>query len=203
MRTEDGHSARAIGASSSRTTKREDVMEFTRTSGAIVALSLIGLLFAPAAEAQFEQGQRRVGVHVGLSGVGSAASIGASGEVAYTDRISVGAWADTWSYGESYAVIGDRYSWDVRYIAVAGTGAYHFPIEGQPKLDPFAGLSLGYFIVNTEASGPFGVSYTGDSSRIFFGGFGGVRYSFQERLSGEARLGFGASHLTLGLSYRL
>jgi hypothetical protein len=175
----------------------------SRIGWTVAAFLAASVLSAAPAGAQFAAGQRHLGAHLGLSGVGSAPALGVSGEVAYTDRISVGGWADTWSYGESYSAGSGSYRWDVRYVALAGTGAYHFPVEDHPKLDPFAGVSLGYFIVNTEGSGTGGVLYSGDASRLFMGGFGGVRYAFRERVAGVARVGFGASYLTLGVDYRL
>jgi hypothetical protein len=175
----------------------------SRSIWIVVALVAGSVFAAPQGAAQLASGQKNVGAHVGLSGVGSAPALGVSGEMAYSDRISLGAWADTWSYGEAYTFVGGDYRWSIRYIALAGTGAYHFPIEAHPKLDPFAGVALGYFIVNSSGSGSGGLIYSGDASRVFLGGFGGVRYSFRERLSGVARLGFGASHLTLGVDYKL
>jgi len=126
-----------------------------------------------------------------------------SGEIAYNDRIAIGAWADTWGYGESYATSVGNYDWNVRYVALAGTGAYHFPIKSTPRLDPFLGLALGYFMVSSKAEGLSGVTYAGDASRIFLGGFGGARYFFNDSMSGVARAGFGASYLTLGVDFRI
>ncbi|MGH7506324.1 MAG: hypothetical protein ACRELX_11765 [Longimicrobiales bacterium] len=168
------------------------------------ALLIGGMLALPrGAAAQFGNGQKYFGAHVGMSGVGSAPAFGVSGEIAYNDRIGLGAWADTWSYGESFGSAFGSSSWDVRYIALAGTGSYHFPIESKPKLDPFLGLALGYFMVSTEATNVGGVTYGGDASRMFVGGFGGARYFFRENLSGVARVGFGASYLTLGVDFKL
>ncbi len=150
------------------------------------------------AEAQFAPKQRFLGAHVGLSGVGSAAAFGVNGEVAYSDRIGIGAWVDTWSYSSSF-VGGD---WSVRYIALAGTGAYHFPVKSNPKIDPFLGVAVGYFVVNTSTD-VNGVDYGGSGSRIFAGGFGGARYLFQPNLAGVARLGFGASYLTIGIDFKM
>jgi len=166
------------------------------------AAFVCALCLVPAqGAAQFTEGGRYVGFHIGMSGVGSAAAFGAQGEVAYNERISIGAWLDTWSFGESFSVLGSSTSWDTRYVAVAGTGAYHFPVEGNEKLDPFVGASLGYFVVNSSATGPTGITYTGDGSRIFFGGHAGVRYFFRENMSGVARAGVGASYLTLGMDF--
>lgn len=166
-------------------------------------LLVAAALAAPtAAQAQFGEGQKYFGAHVGLSGVGSTAAFGVNGEVAYNDRIGIGAWADTWSYGQTYTSAFGSSSYSTRYIALAGTGSYHFPIESQPKLDPFVGVALGYYIVNAEATSG-GFTATADDSRMFVGGFGGARYAFKDNLSGVARLGFGASYLTLGVDFKL
>ncbi len=171
-----------------------------------MVLVVLGSLLLPAgAAAQYGKDQKFLGAHVGMSGVGSAAALGVNGEIAYNEHIGIGGWADTWSYGDSYSYLGGNYSWNVRYIALAGTGAYHFAIKSTPKLDPFAGAALGYYIVTTSAnaSGPAGVAYQGSANRMFVGGYGGVRYFFKPSLSGVARAGFGASYLTLGVDWKL
>jgi hypothetical protein len=127
----------------------------SRFQWAFAAVLSAGLLLPHAAAAQFATGQKFLGAHIGLSGVGSTAAIGVNGEVAYNRNISIGAWADTWSYGDNFAFQGGSAEWNVRYIAVAGTGAYHFPIESQPKLDPFVGAAVGYYVVNTSQKGTF------------------------------------------------
>jgi hypothetical protein len=166
----------------------------------VVTLSVALALVLPAsAQAQFGADKKFLGVHVGLSGVGSAAALGVNGEIAYNERIGIGAWFDTWGYGETFGGT----SWDVRYFAIAGTGAYHFPIESNPKIDPFLGLALGYFVVNTSVNGVGIGEYGGDASRLFVGGFGGARYFFSDTLTGVARLGFGASYLTVGLDFAI
>jgi hypothetical protein len=177
-------------------------MQTSRLHWVVAALLIGGLLLPRSAAAQFKTGDKYLGAHIGMSGVGSTAALGVSGEVAYTDRIAIGAWADYWSYGDDYIVLGTNYGWDIRYLALAGTGSYHFPIESQPKLDPFLGVALGYFIVSTDGGGA-GVSYSGSASRIFVGGFGGARYHFTPNVAGVARAGFGASYLTFGVDLKL
>jgi hypothetical protein len=165
-----------------------------------VLMALIGsaAIMTNEAAAQFGTKQKYLGVHVGVSGVGSAAALGLNGEVAYNDKIGIGAWFDTWSYGETFT----GGEWNVRYVALAGTGAYHFPVKSNPKIDPFLGLAVGYFVVSTS-SDVGGFSYDGSGSRIFIGGFGGARYHFKPNMSGVARLGFGAAYLTLGLDFKM
>lgn len=169
-----------------------------------VAAVLVGALLLPgSAAAQFGAKTKFLGGHVGMSGVGSAAALGVNGEVAYNKNIGIGAWADTWSYGDSYTTALGNYDWNVRYVALAGTGSYHFPIKSTPKLDPFLGLALGYYIVSSSAEGFSGVSYAGSANRLFLGGFGGARYFLSDNLAGVARLGFGASYLTVGLDFKM
>lgn len=173
----------------------------TRWFGFTVALCA-GLVLAAPAAGQFDADSRHGGFHLGVSGVGSTAAIGLQGEMAVNERVSVGGWVDTWSYGQTFGGVGSTIDWDVRYVAFAATGAYHFPIESQPKLDVFAGGALGYFIVRTSTSGSAGV-FTGNGSRLFFGAHGGARYWFKENLAGLAQLGVGASYLTIGLDFSL
>lgn len=170
----------------------------------IVLVIAAGWLFLPeAGVAQFGPDQRYLGAHIGLSGVGSAAALGVSGESAYNENIGIGARFDTWSYGQNFSGLGGG-EWSVRYVALAGTGAWHFPVESNPKLDPFVGMSLGYFVVNSswEGSGS-SVNYSGDGSRVFVDGFAGLRYHFQENLSGVVRAGATASYLTVGIDFQM
>jgi hypothetical protein len=169
-------------------------------------LTLVLLLGASAAPrdvaAQHAAGQKYLGGHIGVSGVGTAAAIGVNGEISYNENVTIGAWADTWGYGEDYATGAGVASWDVRYVALAGTGAYHFSIEERPKLDPFVGAAVGYYVVSTSSS-VGGITYGGDASRLFVGGYGGLRYFFKPAMAGVARVGFGSAYLTLGLDFKL
>ena len=153
--------------------------------------------------AQFGPNSRYLGFHVGVSGVGSAPALGMNGEMAYNNRVGIGAWFDTWSYGERLAFSGVSYDWNVRYIALAGTAAYHFPVREEPRLDPFVGGALGYYVVSTSGDGFSGVNYTGSASRMFMGLYGGTRFAFNPSMSGVVRIGFGSSTLTLGLDFKL
>ncbi len=175
-----------------------------RTVALVVAGALLGIPAVAAGQAVptfagYGKDQKFIGAHVGMSGVGSTANYGLNGEVAYNEHIGIGGWVDTWSYGSTFGA----FDWNVRYIAVAGTGAYHFAIKDNPKVDPFAGAALGYYIVSTSTNATGAGAYQGSASRMFLGGYGGVRYFFKPQLSGVARLGFGSSYLTLGVDYRM
>jgi len=156
----------------------------------------------------FDGTNKFIGVHVGASAYGSTASFGANVELPYNDRIGIGAWVDYWSWGGSSGNGFGNYDWDYKYIALAGTGAYHFPIESNPKLDPYVGLGVGYFIVSYDCSfAGGGVNFDCDAgakaSRIFIGGFGGLRYGFSDKVAANIRAGFGSAYLTLGLDFKM
>lgn len=179
-------------------------MRPSRMSWILALLLAAGLVLPAGASAQFGLKQKYVGGHIGMSGVGSTAAMGVNGEVAYNKRIGIGVWADTWSYGDDYRTALGSYSWDVRYVALAGTGSYHFELKNAKKWDPFVGLALGYYVVSSSAKSDFGgVAYQGDASRLFLGGFGGARYFLSDNLAAVGRVGFGASYLTLGLDFKL
>ena len=181
-------------------------MQVTRLHRIGPALALAVALAAPlgAAGQTFGKSQHFLGAHVGMSGVGSTAAYGVNGELAYNEHIGIGAWADTWSYGQSFGTALGGYDWNVRYIAVAGTGAYHFTVKKQPKVDPFLGAALGYYVVSTSVKGAgVGGTYGGSGSRMFLGGFGGARYFFKPTIAGVARVGFGADYLTLGVDWKM
>lgn len=170
----------------------------------ITAVFIILATFATTApaNAQYAEGNSWFGAHLGVSGYGSAPAFGISAEVGYHERWALGGWLDTWSYGQTFVrPVGS--SWSVRYIALAGTGAYHFLVKSDQRWDPFLGAALGYYIVSTEARDATGVAYGGDASRLYLGLYGGARYFFNEKVAGVARLGFGGATLTLGVDFRM
>lgn len=163
-----------------------------RTLRANACVLALVVAVTSVASAQYESGRKFVGPHIGLSGVGSAPSIGAQFEVAMDGRLGIGGFVDYWSYdfGNSFENAG------VSYIALGATGSYHFEIDDD-KWDPFVGLALGYFVVSWDDD----LGDTGASSRIFLGGQGGVRYFFKDNIAFVARAGFGASYLSVGVDF--
>ncbi len=177
-----------------------------RTLRRLGMLGMAALLLSLTGVAQFQKGKNYVGAHIGLSGVGSSVSIGGDYEIGVTDKIGigtigVGALLDYWSYSFTYGgyfgpVTGD---FSYHYWSIGAMGNYHFILDDK-KWDPFAGLVLGYYIVGVST--PIG-SYTGfDASRMFLGLQVGARYQFSPSWTAQARLGFGASILALGVDYR-
>ncbi len=95
------------------------------------------------------------------------------------------------------------WSWSYTYVLIGARAAYHFNL-GVERLDPYAGLTLGYNIVNvSEDSDYTGDSFSAGSSYLLFGGHIGTRYFFNENFAIFGELGYGVGVLTLGGAYRI
>jgi hypothetical protein len=102
------------------------------------------------------------------------------------------------SYKYEYQGWGYKYS----NLIIGGGGLFHYPLVD--KLDTYAGLLLGYNIVNAKEFGtPIGWDYNTSSGGIVFSGFVGARYYFSERFAAFAQLGYGIAYLTFGVSIKL
>jgi hypothetical protein len=98
--------------------------------------------------------------------------------------------ADYYHYSQDYPLLGN-YSFS--YIPIGATANYHFNVNNR-KLDPFAGLGLGYSIVST--------SYAGDyNSGLYFIGRLGVRYFLNDNMALYADAGAGAATLNVGVTF--
>ena len=115
-------------------------------------------------------------------------------EKAVTDNISVGGILGYSSSKYNFYTDGD---YKYTYLLIAARGNYHFATS--EKLDPYAGLSLGYNIVSVSA--PSGQnSYKSKGSALLFGAQIGANYYFSPNLGAFAELGYGIGILTIGLS---
>ncbi len=156
--------------------------------------------FASTASAQFEKGSNYIGARLGIGAIGSAFSFGADYEYGITNvgevgpgRIGIGGTIDYSHWSDGFI----SYTW----IPIGIMGYYHLDLDNK-KLDPFGGLGLGYEIVNASWAGgniPWSAGY---SSGLFIAGQIGIRYFFQPNLAAQARLGFGASLISVGIDYK-
>lgn len=108
----------------------------------------------------------------------------------------------------------DRYTsgtywweWKYSYLLIGGRAAYHLKLES-PKIDPYGGLMLGYYIVSNSYDDNFddyyyGSNYNASSSFMAYGFYGGARYFFNPNMAVYAELGYGFGYLNLGISYKL
>ncbi len=167
---------------------------------------LVALAAAVPAAAQsspagfFKPGYTDVGPTLGLGNIGSAGiSIGGRFERAIkrlpdlgNGTLGIQASIDTWNYGDTFGAL----DYDFRYIAFGGTANYHFDVKGNPKIDPFLGLGLGFSTVSTDFVGDY-------SSGLYFIGRAGIRYFYKPRMALYADAGAGAASLNVGLTFAL
>lgn len=72
-----------------------------------------------------------------------------------------------------------------------------------PKIDSYAGLTLGYNIVSAKEFGTMQVGYSASSSYFLYGGHLGLRYYFSPQLGAQVELGYGLGVINVGISYKL
>lgn len=153
---------------------------------------------ATAGESMFKPGYMDIGPTVGFGGIGSAGvSFGGRFERGlrrlpdFGDGVlGIEASIDVWNYSDRFGPS----TYDFRYIALGVTANYHFQVKSNPKVDPFLGLGLGNFIVDTDFVGDY-------STGIYFIGRAGIRYFYKPRLAFYADAGAGASTLNAGVMF--
>ncbi|HVZ37882.1 MAG TPA: hypothetical protein VHI13_01265 [Candidatus Kapabacteria bacterium] len=169
------------------------------------------LFFATTAQAQIETDGAYLGPHIGLGAYGNGISLGGDGEYILTKpgeagpgRIGIGGTVDYWSW--SSASGGNDYYWTYSWVPIGVYGAYHFVLSDK-KWDLFAGLGIGYIIVNATWHKPNGglaeTDYPAYSSGAYWSAVAGLRYFLSPGLALHARLGLGASVLSAGINVRL
>ena len=172
---------------------------FSKFSSAIMAL-LVVMFLASTANAQFENQRNYAGVHIGLSGVGSALTLGADYERGITNPgevgpgiIGIGGLFDYYSYSYFQTV-------KLTYIDLGVSGMYHFVLDNK-KWDPFLGLVLGYEIATWSWSGGSGLS-SPTAGGFTLGGSAGIRYFLSDSWALQARVGFGFYIFAVGVDYK-
>ena len=77
-------------------------------------------------------------------------------------------------------------------------GYFHYNFA--QDLDTYAGLMLGYNVINHTSSS--GHPYTGDASGVTYSLFLGARYYFADNIGAFIELGYGVAALELGVAFR-
>jgi hypothetical protein len=168
----------------------------------LIAIVAAMCLVATAGHAQYEKGKSFVGPRLGLGIHGSGIALGGGYEYGVTEVISIGALIDyyTWST-TGWGVFGGKYT----YIIVGAQGNYHFgeALKWDSKLDPFAGLILGYENVSWSwDKNPGNILWEPSASGIVLGGQVGMRYFVSPTLALYGQAGFGLTFLKAGVDFK-
>ncbi len=174
----------------------------------VIIITALGLITSTA-NAQFVKGGNYIGAHIGLSGVGSAITLGLDYERAITDPgevgpgiIGIGGVFDYFTYGSNEFGYSDVGTWT--YIDFGVSGMYHFVLDNK-KLDPFVGLILGYEVASWSWKGDYSYLnkyYSPSAGGFTLGGSVGIRYFINDNLALQARAGFGFYLVAVGVDFK-
>jgi hypothetical protein len=172
---------------------------------------LIALLFmcgvASAQTSTFEKGTKVLNLGIGLGGnyysgsywtskmplLSAALDFGIVDNVLDKGTIGLGGYVGYSSakYEESY--MGYTFGWKYSDLLIGPRGTFHYPLVD--KLDTYAGLLLGYHIVNAKETGDWnnipGGGFSANASEVYFSGFIGARYYFTDKFAVMLELGSG------------
>jgi hypothetical protein len=148
---------------------------------------------------------------IGIGGIsGASFALGVRGEKVIKELPDLGNGllgiqisVDWWHYSADYGV-GSLYRVDQDWsiIPIGAIVTYHFRIEGNPKIDPFIGAGIVYWIENVSCTVRSG-SFTDNcadcaASGIHAGAKAGVRWAATPKAGLYADVGIGGAALNVG-----
>lgn len=197
---------------------------FTHRRARLLLLpAVVGLLFAPGAQAQgFRPGDKNLGLGLGFGGNYSENSsftaqtplFGLSYEQGVMDlgpgTLGLGGFLGYKSLSSEILSSALVYTYDRQwtYFIVGVMGTWHYnQWHGVDKLDTYAGIIVSYNAVRytdktTYPAGVIQPTYDSDNE-LGLTGYLGARYYFSDQFGAHAELGYGISVLTLGVSFQL
>ena len=96
-------------------------------------------------------------------------------------------------------IIFGNYSSSITNIFIGARGSLHYPIIDEPKLDTYAGLTLGWWINSWSNSS---VYYSATGGGFYPSFHAGAHYYFTDQWSGMAEIGYGVAYLNIGVGYK-
>ena len=201
----------AVAAPASKpVTEAPAVAVETPTRATIAAPEPIAVKKTAGANQLFGKGSKALNLGVGLglgygyglTGLHSTPAMSASFEYGIADNVGPGTIGVGGMVGyKSYGWKSGSYKGTWSNIVVSARGTYHYDVFENPKLDTYAGISLG--IRRERYSDNAGTDYyysKASSSYITSGIFVGGRYYFSDKLGAFGELGYDMSYLKLGLT---
>lgn len=163
----------------------------------LIAIGIVAFSSETSKAQKYEQGATVAHLGVGLGG-GFGLPISVSADYGWKEKISLGGIVGFASRSENLVTFDANYT----YIFVAARGAYHFDL-GVDKLDPYAGVLLGYNVASVSLDPDPGPPFNNISAGgAVYGGFLGARYGLTDKIGAFGELGYGMGSITLGLSYK-
>lgn len=85
-------------------------------------------------------------------------------------------------------------------LLLGARGSFHYQFV--PKLDTYAGMTLGYIITSSSIEGPYSGLIDEDGSSVFAGAYIGARYYFTDSFAVMSELGYDVAILKVGVSIK-
>lgn len=155
--------------------------------------------------------QSDVNVGIGLvptiisgTGAGVPISISLDKPLKSVDNLTIGGYLGY--YGNKQTIGAGFSEWTVKYsVFIFGArSTYHFDFIENDKLDPYAGVMLGYNIVSAKVDGLTGDLFSGAAaSGVGYAGLVGLRYQVSDSLRLYGELGYGIAVLSFGATFTL
>ncbi len=160
----------------------------------------------------FEAGKSYAGPSIGLSFLGSAPEFGVNYEYGMKmdfGTVGIGGLFRYWGYSEDWADGTFKYT----NILIGAQGNYHFKMDPDSKLDPWAGVILGYNSSSAKwtwksgyTAGFFGVyEPSATSGGLVLNAHGGVRYWLSPTMALVGSIGYGSlsyGALDIGVDFK-
>ena len=167
---------------------------------------------APTTGQLFVKGSKAVNLGVGLGlgygyslgGLRSTPAMSASFEYGIADNVGPGTIGVGGLVGyKSYGWKSGGYKGTWSNIIVSARGTYHYNVFEDPKLDTYAGISLGIRHERYSDNAGTDIYYSKTSASYLTSGiFVGGRYYFSDKLGAFGEVGYDMSYLKLGLTAR-
>ncbi len=181
----------------------------------IIAVAL-AICFTSLAQSPFQKGTNIINLGFGVgdfywgstySNGSLPVSLNASYEHGITEKLGIGyiGLGGQISYATQKYVYNGQEEWSGSGMLLAARASYHFEIPGTTgqKLDPYAGILLGFVITSySYDKGYSGGYYDGRSGSSAVGIYAGVHYHFNPRVAVYGELGFTTfSILNIGIAF--
>jgi hypothetical protein len=161
--------------------------------------------FQSSTFAQYTIEKHYAGPSIGLSFLGSTFQFGANYEYAINienfGSVGIGGVFRYWGYSENFTAG----KWSYTNILLGVQGNYHFKINGNEQLDPYAGIVLAYDGGSVSYKGTLKNYPTPSHGGLWLGAQGGLRVWFNPNLALTGRAGFGTlsyGSLELGIDVK-
>ena len=182
-------------------------MRFKSSGFSALGMFVLGIVLAASAHAEFQTGTYYAGPRVWFGNLNGAVAVGGQIERGFTEPgevgpgiISGGIGVDWYSWDHDFGPLG---SYDYTVIPIQVFSNYHFIVDSDRRIDPYAGLALVYQSVSANWNGPGSSSVSADGSDTDIAGQAGVRYFLKDNFALQGQVGFGYGTIALGVTWRL